>query len=199
MYPTIRKSPPLGRVLFVVEDLNTFARLHPPARRPLDPLRIDVKRLLSNTTQPQPTPEGLAHRRIFRKGTEDGMDQRLWIFCIISLAWASHDLIDAVDASALYVFRKKIAVRPEGLPYCIHCLGAQIARIIYPSRIEKAFKVLGDVGRVAAVADHQATAGAVDYVQGKVFGFTKSASGSGVVSGSVNIEFETEITSVEED
>lgn len=47
--------------------------------------------------------------------------------------------------------------------------------------------------------DPLSTDGAVDYVQGKVFGFTKSASGSGVVSGSVNIEFETEITSVDED
>ncbi len=47
--------------------------------------------------------------------------------------------------------------------------------------------------------DPGSTAGAIDYFQGKVFGFTKSASGGAVVSGSVNVEIETEIVGVAED
>ncbi|ABA81380.1 hypothetical protein GQF56_15515 [Rhodobacter sphaeroides] len=46
--------------------------------------------------------------------------------------------------------------------------------------------------------DPLSTEGAADYFQGKVFGFTKSAPANGVVSGSVTVEIETELTSVEE-
>lgn len=70
------------------------------------------------------------------------------------------------------------------LAYDSEDAGQDILRTAHRNKTQLAFKI--EYPKVDAAS----TAGAIDYTIGKVFSFTRSATTGGVVSGSVNVEFD---------